>query len=147
MASCAKTAEPIKMPFGLWARMGPRNHVLDGDAAWRHLLNTIAPSMCGGDVAFCHTTLSTCLNLLYVVFLSTCRLSFTDFFGFLRMSGKSISNWHGVVFPMALGISSRSADCYSVTYRWKPGVNSHNTWCRGPASMVLQIWLLSGWGL
>jgi len=27
---CAKTAEPIKMPFGLWARMGPRNHVLDG---------------------------------------------------------------------------------------------------------------------
>ena len=27
---CAKTAEPIKMPFGLWARMGLRNHVLDG---------------------------------------------------------------------------------------------------------------------
>ena len=28
--SSAKTAEPIKMPFELWARMGPRNHVLDG---------------------------------------------------------------------------------------------------------------------
>jgi len=27
---CAKTAEPIGMPLGLWARMGPRNHVLDG---------------------------------------------------------------------------------------------------------------------
>jgi len=27
---CAKTAEPIEMPFGLWARMGHRNHVLDG---------------------------------------------------------------------------------------------------------------------
>ena len=27
---CAKTAEPIGMPFGLWARMGGRNHVLDG---------------------------------------------------------------------------------------------------------------------
>jgi len=27
---CAKTAEPIGMPFGLWARMGRRNHVLDG---------------------------------------------------------------------------------------------------------------------
>jgi len=27
---CAKTAEPIEMPFGLWARMGRRNHVLDG---------------------------------------------------------------------------------------------------------------------
>ena len=25
-----KTAEPIGMPFGLWARMGRRNHVLDG---------------------------------------------------------------------------------------------------------------------
>ena len=30
MVSCAKTAESIEMPFGLWARMGPRNHVLDG---------------------------------------------------------------------------------------------------------------------
>jgi len=27
---CAKTAEPIEVPFGLGARMGPRNHVLDG---------------------------------------------------------------------------------------------------------------------
>jgi len=27
---CAKTVEPIEMPFGLWARMGPINHVLDG---------------------------------------------------------------------------------------------------------------------
>jgi len=23
-------AEPIEMPFGLWARMGRRNHLLDG---------------------------------------------------------------------------------------------------------------------
>jgi len=23
------TAEPIEMPFGLWARIGPRNHVSD----------------------------------------------------------------------------------------------------------------------
>jgi len=27
---CAKTAEPIEMPFGLCARMGSRNRVLDG---------------------------------------------------------------------------------------------------------------------
>jgi len=27
---CAKTAELIEMSFGLWARMGRRNHVLDG---------------------------------------------------------------------------------------------------------------------
>jgi len=27
--SPAKMAEPIGMPFGLWARIGPGNHVLD----------------------------------------------------------------------------------------------------------------------
>ena len=27
--SCAKTAEPIEMPFGVWTRMCPRKHVLD----------------------------------------------------------------------------------------------------------------------
>jgi len=30
---CAKTAEPIEMLFGLWARMGRRNHALDGGPA------------------------------------------------------------------------------------------------------------------
>jgi len=29
--SRAKTAEPIAMPFGSWARLGPEDHVLDGD--------------------------------------------------------------------------------------------------------------------
>jgi len=28
--SPAKTVAPIEMPFGLWAQMDPRNHVLDG---------------------------------------------------------------------------------------------------------------------
>jgi len=28
---CAKTAEPIDMSFWMKTRMGPRNHVLDGD--------------------------------------------------------------------------------------------------------------------
>jgi len=28
--SCAKTAEPIEMPFGLKIRVNPSNHVLDG---------------------------------------------------------------------------------------------------------------------
>jgi len=27
--SPATTDEPIEMPFGLWTRVGPRNHVLD----------------------------------------------------------------------------------------------------------------------
>jgi len=26
--TCAKTAEPVEMPFGLWARTSPRNHEL-----------------------------------------------------------------------------------------------------------------------
>ena len=36
IVSPTKMAEPIEMPFGLWARMGPRNHVLDGvpDPRW-----------------------------------------------------------------------------------------------------------------
>jgi len=33
MVMCAKTAESIEMPFGLWARMGRRTHVLDGGPA------------------------------------------------------------------------------------------------------------------
>ena len=28
--SCVKTAEPIEMPFGLWARVGSGNYVLNG---------------------------------------------------------------------------------------------------------------------
>jgi len=28
--SPADTADPIVMPFGMWNRVGPRNHVLDG---------------------------------------------------------------------------------------------------------------------
>jgi len=35
--SCAKTAEPIEMPFGLRIRVGPRKHVLDrgSDHPWK----------------------------------------------------------------------------------------------------------------
>jgi len=42
--SCAKTAEPVKMPFGVWNRMGPKKHVLDGGhigTIWRIRLNRI----------------------------------------------------------------------------------------------------------
>jgi len=58
--SCAKTAEPIEMPFGVWTRVGRRKHVLDGDAHWHHQSNAIEQSMCGGDAAFCQITLTTC---------------------------------------------------------------------------------------
>ena len=30
---CEKMAEPIEIPFGLWAQMSRRNHVLDGGPA------------------------------------------------------------------------------------------------------------------
>jgi len=30
VVTSANTAEPIKVPFGLWARTGPRHHVLHG---------------------------------------------------------------------------------------------------------------------
>jgi len=104
-------AEPIEMLFGMWTRVGPRNHLLDGaqipmhdgsvlrakrgwpkicpdmcnsqythsdsaggrnglvcmpigvyymGAHWRHLVNTMEPSMCGGDAALCQITLTTC---------------------------------------------------------------------------------------
>jgi len=42
--SCAKTAELIKMPLGMWTQVGSRKHVLDGGAHWRNLANTIEPS-------------------------------------------------------------------------------------------------------
>jgi len=47
-----KTAEPIEIPFGIWTWVGPRKLVLDIGAHWRHMANTIEPSMCGGDAAF-----------------------------------------------------------------------------------------------
>ena len=39
-----KTAEMIKMPFGLWTRVGPRKHALHGEhigATWQIGLNRL----------------------------------------------------------------------------------------------------------
>jgi len=41
--SCAKTAKPIKMLFGMWTWVGQRNHVLDGGAHWHYLANMTEP--------------------------------------------------------------------------------------------------------
>jgi len=54
-----KTAEPIEMLFGMWTRVGPKKHALDGTAHWRHLAYTTEPSMCGGDTALRQITLTT----------------------------------------------------------------------------------------
>ena len=42
LVSCAKMAEPIEMPFGMWTRVSTRKRVLGGvhtDATWRIPLN------------------------------------------------------------------------------------------------------------
>jgi len=61
--SCAKTAEPIDLPFGLWTWMGWRMHkfkhirqVAPTCLHWRthfcHLVNTIEPSVYGSDAPY-----------------------------------------------------------------------------------------------
>jgi len=48
LVSLAKTAEPIEMSFGLWALMGPRNHVLDGVQIIRGKAQLLGKSICPG---------------------------------------------------------------------------------------------------
>jgi len=47
-ASCAKVAEPIEMPFGMWTRVCPRKHYIRWGAHRRHLANTIELPMSDG---------------------------------------------------------------------------------------------------
>jgi len=47
--SCAKTAEPIEMPLGVWTQVGS---CVRWGAHWRNMANMIEPYMCGGDAAF-----------------------------------------------------------------------------------------------
>jgi len=60
--SCAQTAEPIEVAFGLWSCglgwMKGRTHCMG--AHWRHLANTIEPIVYGGDSTLCQITLTTC---------------------------------------------------------------------------------------
>ena len=53
-------AEPIEMQFGMWTPLGPRKHVLDGGAHWRHLANTTKLLTCCGDAALCQNTSTIC---------------------------------------------------------------------------------------
>jgi len=36
-------------------------------ALWRHLANTIEPSICGGDAVLCQITLTTCLLFPFLI--------------------------------------------------------------------------------
>jgi len=65
--SCAKTAEPIEMQFGVLNGVGARNHVLDGMGShWRHPANTTERPVCSSNAALglCQITLSTCYHYL-----------------------------------------------------------------------------------
>ena len=57
---CAETAVPIEKLFGMLSQLGPENHVLDGDAHWCLLANTVEPPVCGSNVALCQIILKTC---------------------------------------------------------------------------------------
>jgi len=73
--SCAKMAEPIKIPFGLWTWVVPRKHVLGGvhiGATWRIPLNR----RCAAAMRpFCQITSTTCWCFVShsSVFLAVCR--------------------------------------------------------------------------
>jgi len=67
---CAKMAELIDLPFGLWNQVGRRKHKFNRirqvalmcpqeRAHWCHLANTTEPSVCG-DTVLCQITLTTC---------------------------------------------------------------------------------------
>jgi len=73
--SCAETAEPLDLLFGLWTRVGRRKHKFShirqvalvcahGREHWHHLTNMIEPSVCGGNVVLCQITLTTCCSML-----------------------------------------------------------------------------------
>jgi len=78
---CVKTAEPIETPFGLWTRVSRRKHkfnrirqVAPMCPHWRHLANTIEPSISGGDAALCQIILIICFFSQIYGSSDTCRL-------------------------------------------------------------------------
>ena len=69
--SCAETAEPIDLLFGLWTRVGRRKHKFNCQVApmchpmwahWCHLAKMTEPSVCGGDAVSHQITLTTCFD-------------------------------------------------------------------------------------
>jgi len=79
--SCAKMAEPIEIPFGLWTWVGRRKHKFNrirqvapmchhGRAHWREPVNTTVLLISEGNAALCQITLTTC----YYYSISCCRV-------------------------------------------------------------------------
>ena len=97
--SCARTAEPIDLPFGLWTRWagGSTRSIELGKAQWRHLANTIEPSVCGGDAVLCQITLTTCYA--YTLHIFKCLF-------LLVLISQGLSGFHGCKFCILRFVSS-----------------------------------------
>ena len=65
---CAKTTEPIEMPFERLTLVGPRNHVLDGGQD----RSNIFVAMRYNNSAFCQITLDFCFQCR--AFVAFCQL-------------------------------------------------------------------------
>jgi len=61
-SECAKTAEPIEMPFGLRIRMDQRNHVLGGVHIGATLRIPLYRLCAAAMRSFCQITLTTCYS-------------------------------------------------------------------------------------
>jgi len=97
--SCARTAELIDWPFGLWTRWaeGSTRSIDHGKAQWRHLANTIEPSVCGGDAVLCQITLTTCYA--YTLHIFKCLF-------LLVLISQGLSGFHGCKFCILRFVSS-----------------------------------------
>jgi len=160
LVSPAKTTQPIEMPFGLWTRMGPRNH---GGAYWRHLAYTIEPSVCGADVAFL-SNYHSCNYITYwrLILLSTDRaqcflllhhqLQFTDRHMVLISSAEAINKflkyfWANVTSNGSPMLRDRPLSVLPVCKVgvlwpncWKDQESRcHSIWCGLPATTKQQM--------
>jgi len=90
-----KMAELIDLPFGLWTQVGWRKHGFSRicqvaptcppmRTRWRHLTN-----ICGGDVALCLMTLTTCYYCTWTVYSNTIAKTLRALFVIWGVAGDS----------------------------------------------------------
>jgi len=116
--SCAKTAESTEMPFGIWTGVGlTKVTCIRWGAHWRHLANTIEPSMCGGNGACSQITLTTCYLLGSIVVLCRCGLLLqTEKRGLLSV-GRSVCHDRELCNKKAVLLQGRALPCDAGLYR------------------------------
>jgi len=114
VVSCAKPAQPIVMPFGIWTRVGPRKHVLGAvhtgatwrippnrpcAAAMRPVVNLLRPLV----------VLSQRWRLLWspyvigqTIIFSSCFFFLSSFFSSPNLSGRRLDVYHTLAHGVAL---------------------------------------------